>query len=137
MGKSTIESSYCAEDEDAEEERGRAKLQTASEVEGFPSFLWGSRRITLLLISTAGRDKDEHTFCLKSTSVFVLFQSVCVPESLQFDCCLSMRPVKDIPLTDIHHQHYRIDFLLITVSTIRADSPVMRKLEPDRRCLGK
>lgn len=51
--------------------------------------------------------------------------------------CLSMRPVNDITLSDTHHQHYHTDFLLIIISTMRADPLVMRKLEPDGRCLGK
>lgn len=38
---------------------------------------------------------------------------------------------------DIHHQGYHTDFSTIIISTMRADPPVMRKLEPDGRCLGK
>lgn len=90
VGNYTTESSYCAEDEDVEEERVRAALQTASEVEGFPSFLRGSGRITLLFILAAGRDKNEPTFCSESTTVHV---------------SIPVRPVKDITLTDIHHRH--------------------------------
>lgn len=64
-----------------------------------------------LLISAAGRDKSQHTACLTSNSVSAdaslsfSNQLASVHGSSHLDCCLFMRPVNDITLTDIQHQH--------------------------------
>lgn len=125
--------------------KGGERSFKQTEEAAFPSWLWGRRPITLYSFQPqeeirAGKPPVWHVTV--SLLMFLcpysnISQSAGMHESLQFVCRPLTRPVNDITLTDIHHQHYHTDFILITISTIRADPPVMRKLEPDCRCLGK
>ena len=81
----------------------------------------------LLLIPTAGRDKTQNLFTFSNISQFMRGLNVSFREPCEW------YHFEWYPPAALHHT----DSLLITISTTRADPPVMRKLKPDGRCLGK
>lgn len=118
VGKCTAGSPHCGEDEDAEEERGREELQTAEDVGGFPSWLWSWRPITLYSFQPQEKIRPDIPPVWHPATLWLLMclcpfsnvhQSLSVHGSLQRDCCLFVRPVNDVTLADIHHQHYHTD----------------------------